>query len=709
MDQIFIVDDEKRMCESLSTLLGGEGYAVQTFQDSREAAEAIRAARVDLVLSDIKMPGMSGLELLQIVKETDNDIPVILMTGFASLDSAVDAVSLGAYDYLMKPVEFADLTIVVRRALEKRHGDRSRRELLDELQKSNTVLQRRVAELNALYEAGKSIGSTVNLSELLDQIVALATDVTEANLGSIMLIDSSNEYMTIEAAIGLDQKIVEETRLPLGESIAGHVAQSGEPLFVDDVEHDNRFQRINKERYSSASLLCVPLKIKNKVIGVINMANKRDNRSFTEDDLRLLSTFASQAAVAVDDANHFEKNRRRLVEFEILHEIARELPAIQSMTEFRSVLIEKLKRVFQIDYSIWFRYEPDNRHLVVDSAHGDSGLPLTESGKIDVSKIDKSQLILDDIEVDENWLDDIGQITRDLTTRIKSRPDLPQSGQATMAIPVRRHGEVSFLFFLGNRSAEPYSADDISLARLVISQASLLFEKEQSLLNATRLLTMGNMISEISHDLRKPLTSIKGGLQIIKQRWPELTEKSDFFGMVMDEIQRMNELVRELVDFSNPNKYQTEKIDLRALVNRAAELVAPELRKAKVGYDSEFEDANWEAIINKNQILEAILNLFQNAIDAMPEGGQLSVHGLIEKPGHKKQNYLALRISDNGVGIKKENLSKIFDRYYTSKETGTGLGLAVVERIISAHSGTLTVKSTEGKGTDFTLYFPYSD
>jgi signal transduction histidine kinase len=214
------------------------------------------------------------------------------------------------------------------------------------------------------------------------------------------------------------------------------------------------------------------------------------------------------------------------------------------------------------------------------------------------------------------------------------------------------------------------------------------------------------MISEISHDLRKPLTSIKGGLQIIKQRWPEMTEKSDFFGMVMDEIQRMNELVRELVDFSNPNKYQTEKVDLKDLVNRAAELVAPELRKSKISYESEFEDINWEAIINKNQILEAILNLFQNAIDAMPAGGKLKVHGLIEKPGHKKQNYLALRISDTGVGIKKENLSKIFDRYYTSKETGTGLGLAVVERIISAHSGTLTVQSTEGKGTDFTLYFP---
>ncbi|MDH4157818.1 MAG: ATP-binding protein, partial [candidate division Zixibacteria bacterium] len=79
-----------------------------------------------------------------------------------------------------------------------------------------------------------------------------------------------------------------------------------------------------------------------------------------------------------------------------------------------------------------------------------------------------------------------------------------------------------------------------------------------------------------------------------------------------------------------------------------------------------------------------------------------------EKPDHKKVDYLAVKISDTGTGIKKENLSKIFDRYYTTKETGTGLGLAVVERIISAHNGTLSVVSADGAGTTFKLYFPYA-
>ena len=81
---------------------------------------------------------------------------------------------------------------------------------------------------------------------------------------------------------------------------------------------------------------------------------------------------------------------------------------------------------------------------------------------------------------------------------------------------------------------------------------------------------------------------------------------------------------------------------------------------------------------------------------------------MIEKPEHKKVDYLALKITDNGHGIKKENLARIFDRYYTTKESGTGLGLAVVERVISAHDGTLKVESEEGVGTTFTIYFPYN-
>ena len=705
-DKIVIIDDEKRMCDSLTALLQGEGYKVRSFQKSLEAIESIRNERVDLVITDIKMPQMDGLEILRLVKEIDDDIPVILMTGYASLDTAVDAIARGAYDYLMKPVEFTYLELAVKRALEKRKAELARLRLLEELKLSNLILQRRIGELNALYEAGKSIGSSANLAELLRQLVTLASTVTEAKTGSIMLLDERKEYLTIKAAIGLDEKIIQNTRLPIGASIAGYVAKTGEAIVVDNVENDDRFKRINRERYQTTSLLCTPLRIKNNILGVINMSNKEDNQQFTSDDLRLLTTFASQAAVAVDDAYQFEKNRRRLIEFQILNEISSELPNVESWNEFGNILVEKLSRLISVEYAFLFLWDKGVGALVPDGVIGKTDIPLTESGKIDLRKINRSSISLPDIDLGTFDFQDLTGLSALIGEKLNNNEMFPAPRQAYMAIPIMRSGELAYIFYLGSDSEQAYSEDDISLAKLIVSQAALIFEKEKAILNSTRLVTMGNMISEISHDLRKPLTSIKGGLQIIKQRVPEAVNNSDVFTVIEDEIYRMNELVRELVDFSNPNKYETVKVDMHYIVNRAGELIGPDLRKNNVNFETDFADINWEVIANKNQILEVLLNLYINALGAMTDGGTLSVNGLIEKPLHREKEYMAIKVIDTGVGIKKENLPRIFDRYYTTKETGTGLGLSVVERIISAHGWTLHVDSTEGVGTSFTIYIP---
>ena len=708
VEKIIIIDDEKRMCDSLSALLSQSSYEVSTFQDPLEAMKQIESGDADLVVADIKMPRMTGLEILEKVREKDEYLPVILMTAYATLSSAVEAISKGAYDYLLKPIEFTQFELAIKRALDKRNSDRFRLRIVDDLKESNDKLKRHVNELNALYEAGTSIGSAANSTELLKKIVEIAAKVTEAKVGSVMLLDDAGEYLTIEAAIGLTDEIIATTKLPLGSSIAGLVAQQGVPMIIDDVENDEKFRRMNKERYGAASLLCVPLRIQNKVLGVINMANKKDGGIFSADDLRLLTTFAGQVAVTVDDAKQFEENRRRLAEFRILHELNSELPRVKTMNQFRRLLIEKLNRVVKIDCSIWFNYEAETGHLVPAAASGIKDIPVTESGGIDLDKVSPESLKLSVPELEGLDYNNIKELTGYLTGKIKSGNNLPCPKTVNMAIPIAKSGELAEIVLFGSDQERPYDDADESLARLVISQAAIMYEREKSMLNATRLVTMGNMISEISHDLRKPLTSLKGTLQIIRKKWPELFENSEYFKFAEEEIYHMNELVRELVDFSNPNKYQTKKVDLRSIIERAAELTGPDLRKNKISFKKKFSKANWELIVNKNQIMEVMLNLFINAIEAMPDGGELSVTGIIERPDHKKADYLAVKIADTGVGIKKEKLSRIFERYYTTKDTGTGLGLAVVERIISAHNGTLKVDSTEGKGTTFTLYFPLS-
>src|SRR3989304_829985 len=144
--KILIGDDEERMCQSLSRLLSDLGYQTKAVVEASAAVKEVESDSYDLVLTDIKMPGLDGFDLLKAAKKKDKDSVVVFMTGYGSLDSAVRAISLGAYDYLLKPLEMEDLKLTIQRGLEKRRADVEKSKLLEELKGINATLQKKVQE-----------------------------------------------------------------------------------------------------------------------------------------------------------------------------------------------------------------------------------------------------------------------------------------------------------------------------------------------------------------------------------------------------------------------------------------------------------------------------------------------------------------------------------------------------------------------------------
>jgi signal transduction histidine kinase/DNA-binding response OmpR family regulator len=688
--KILLIDDEERMSDSLKTLLEIEGYMVDAYTDPVEAAERLEKSSYDLVITDIKMPEIDGLEILSKAHDKDHNLEVILMTGYASLDSAKEAVDRGAFSYLTKPIELEELKIAVARSLEKREIALEKESLLVKLKDANQLLEQKLSENDALYSASAILATTIDLTEALTQILSLAIDVIGAKIGSVMILDPENEELYIGAACGLSEDIVMNTHLRLGDSISGYVAATGEPLVVKDIEKDVRFSRINRQHYESKSLISVPLRYKGRVLGVINLNNKLIGTAFDENDLKILNSFAAQAAIAIDRANIFADRGEKINELTVLFRIAHEISKIDSTAKIGEIIFNQLRKLIHIEMVVWYDLVERENRLKLEFFH--------KSGECHEGMAPPDELKMQPDVTGKDADVDIVYVKSVIAKWFAEHSHFDK--YVTEIIPVRLHSSLSGVMVI--ISEQELSPAEKNLAAVVASQATSVYERQKAILNGMKLVTMGRMISEICHDLKKPLTNLKGNVQVYKDKIKG-KEASLFFNSSENELNRLNDLVTEMVDFANPNMYNTSRENLKDVVLKASLLLERDFEKKNINFSVSQADNVPPIEINKSEIFEAILNIILNAVESINESGEINVDIVMHPLG---EPYARVIIADNGCGISEKDLPRVFDRYYTTKDTGTGLGLAIVERVIEAHNGHLKVESSLGKGTSFILDLP---
>jgi len=320
-NRILIVDDEKSLAGALRELLTDSGYGIDVAEDGNQALNLIQGSEFQLVLLDLALPGRSGMEVMREIRRITPSTEIIIMTGHSSLDSAVEAIRQGAYDYLTKP--FEDLHVVlnaVHRALEKHRLTTENLRLLQDLSAKNKQLKVTVDRLTCINQLSMVFYSTLEAPELLKLIIRTIRQQLQAERTSLMLFDKRTNELVIKVAEGIQEEVVRNTRVKLGEGVSGWVAKSGKPLLVEDIDADPRFQKHSDRPYQSDSfisapvVLSVPLKAKGKVLGVVNVNNKTGGGSFTQQDLEFVSTLASQAAIAIENAKLFGRLQQRTIE-----------------------------------------------------------------------------------------------------------------------------------------------------------------------------------------------------------------------------------------------------------------------------------------------------------------------------------------------------------------------------------------------------------
>jgi signal transduction histidine kinase/DNA-binding response OmpR family regulator len=305
-EQILIVDDEESIRSVLSQFLADAGCKPRMAGTAEEALSLLTKESYAAAIVDIVLPGMDGLQLLQEIKRSSPDTEVVIMTSYASLGTAVEAIRNGAYDYLQKPFEdLDDVWATVRRALEKRA-------LIRDLENSNRELLISVRRQKCLIGAGRAMSAITSLCEILDFFIGLVADELDVDRASILLLNEKTGEMKIAASRGLAEEVVQSARVKIGEGIAGWVAREGKPILVTDVETDPRIKvpisNTNFASFISAPIvLSVPIQLEEKVLGVINVTNRRSGVPFEEEDMAFLYSLAGQAAVSIESSRNYEE------------------------------------------------------------------------------------------------------------------------------------------------------------------------------------------------------------------------------------------------------------------------------------------------------------------------------------------------------------------------------------------------------------------
>ncbi|HIQ01271.1 MAG TPA: response regulator [Anaerolineales bacterium] len=631
-ERILVIDDSAEVRQVLrDMILEPAGYRVLEASDGAEGLRLVLGEKPDLLILDEQMPGMTGVQVLQALKEQELSVPVIFMTAHGSEGLAVQAFRLGVRDYVIKPFEPEEMARAIERALEEVRLRRERDRLVERLEEANRRLERQLQELNTLYSIGRSVTSLLNLETVLTRVVEAAVFLTRAEEGILLLAEPETGDLVLRAAKDLEERQAKGLRIRVQDSLAGQVMESGEPLLA------TTGQVKVATGYLVRSLIYAPLRMPERgVTGILGVTNRKTERPFTTHDVQLLSALADYAAVAVENARLYEETETG----------RRKLEAVLWETEEAVIILD-----------------PQLRILLCNPAAGAAlGLPPDAVGQ------PASEVIA------ESALQELFRVIKKAQRTLHAQVTVP-SGRTY--------------------SAQLTPVEGVGYA-LMMQDITHLKELDR---------VKSEFVFTVSHDLRTPLTTIRGYVDLLERVGPLNDQQRTFVERVRVSILHITDLIGDLLDLGRIEAgydLEMEPLHLEGIIDAVVEEFLPLAEEKQ-------QELRWERsplpLIrgNPRRLRQVMENLLSNAIKYTQEGGWIAVEAA-EDDGH-----IVIRVADNGVGIPLADQPYIFERFYraqmegTEEVEGTGLGLAIVKSVIERHGGRVWVESRPGVGSVFTF------
>jgi signal transduction histidine kinase len=219
-----------------------------------------------------------------------------------------------------------------------------------------------------------------------------------------------------------------------------------------------------------------------------------------------------------------------------------------------------------------------------------------------------------------------------------------------------------------------------------------------------RLTALGTLAAGVVHEIRNPLVSVRTFLQLLPERIDDPAFRTEFRELALSEVERICELINDLLGFARPQVAAREPVDLGAVVTQTLRLLDPDLRRQRIAVDLRTDPTLGPVLADDGQVRQVILNLIANAVDACGGPGEVSVHVLGVRD--TERDWAVLRVGDSGPGIAPADAARLFDAFFTTKPHGSGLGLSIVQQIVTEHGGQIRTEQRVGGGAQFSIFFP---
>ncbi|HVP37139.1 MAG TPA: ATP-binding protein [Terriglobales bacterium] len=223
---------------------------------------------------------------------------------------------------------------------------------------------------------------------------------------------------------------------------------------------------------------------------------------------------------------------------------------------------------------------------------------------------------------------------------------------------------------------------------------------QQELIQANKYKVIGELAAGIAHEIRNPLGSIQGSLEILRKDYKAEDSKYEFLNILLKEVARLNKVITDFLNYARPALPNLIETDINQMISETVLILSPQASKKGVGLKTELDKSLPRIKADPSQLKQAFINLILNSLEAIEGNGQILISTLQDK------NSVRVKFQDTGKGMSEETKGKIFTPFFSTKENGAGLGLGIVERIVQNHKGEIKIESYLGKGTTFTLFFP---